>query len=327
MARALADHAEASIDLVDTILTGVVERVQHGELAAEPDGCTPSWSTWWPGRPRCKDCSCTTPTAAGCSIRCRALRPCCNNADREYFTYHRMHADKAAHVGSPVRSRSSGAWVIPVSRRLEHPTAALPAWRWRPSRSISSAAFYESFGIGDKGAIFLASDNGQLRRAAPFNENDVGADISERSGVPGCGKQRGVKPAARSWSPKSTRSSGCTPTATCALPAADRGGAVEGRSAGALAHAARWSACAGTLMLLLALLLLGTRMIRQLIERDRLQRRTARRQDRARSEQRLAAAAGADRRPDRPGQPAPFRPAPRTPNSSARSATRRRSRW
>jgi len=41
-----------------------------------------------------------------------------NNADREYFTWHRDHNDELIHVGHVIRSRSSGELIIPVSLRL-----------------------------------------------------------------------------------------------------------------------------------------------------------------------------------------------------------------
>ncbi|WP_338086298.1 diguanylate cyclase [Nissabacter archeti] len=41
-----------------------------------------------------------------------------NNADREYFIWHRTHADPEIHIGKVIRSRSTGDLVIPVSLRL-----------------------------------------------------------------------------------------------------------------------------------------------------------------------------------------------------------------
>jgi diguanylate cyclase (GGDEF)-like protein len=41
-----------------------------------------------------------------------------NNADREYFTYHRSNPSLATRVGKPIVSRMTGKWIIPVSRRL-----------------------------------------------------------------------------------------------------------------------------------------------------------------------------------------------------------------
>lgn len=48
----------------------------------------------------------------------KQLYPDMNNADREYFIWHREHADPGIHIGKVIRSRSSGELVIPVSRRL-----------------------------------------------------------------------------------------------------------------------------------------------------------------------------------------------------------------
>lgn len=43
-----------------------------------------------------------------------------NVADRPYFIYHRDTPGFAPLLGAPIRSRASGAWVIPLSRRLEY---------------------------------------------------------------------------------------------------------------------------------------------------------------------------------------------------------------
>ena len=44
-----------------------------------------------------------------------------NNSDREYFIFHRYDSGPGPHIGVPVISRSSGKWVIPVSRRINKP--------------------------------------------------------------------------------------------------------------------------------------------------------------------------------------------------------------
>lgn len=178
MARALADHAEASFDLVDTILSGVVERVQHGELAVEPDRL----------HGYLKETVASTPALQGLFLYDAAGQwllnslpgpsPLLNNGDREYFAFHRMHADKSAHVGDPVRSRSSGAWVIPVSRRLDHADGSFAGVALATVRIEFFRAFYDSFGIGQDGAIVLAFDNGRFLLRRPFNERDIGADFS-----------------------------------------------------------------------------------------------------------------------------------------------------
>jgi diguanylate cyclase (GGDEF)-like protein len=179
MARALSDHAAASIDLVDTILADVVERFQAGELRDD--------------RPRyhgfLASMTGRTPSLQGLFLYDADGRwllnslpgktsPVLNNADREYFIYHRTHADHLPHVGDPVRSRSSGAWVLPVSRRLDNPDGSFAGVALATVKIDFFRQFYESFDIGKEGTIFLAADNGAYVVRRPFAETDIGVDIS-----------------------------------------------------------------------------------------------------------------------------------------------------
>ncbi|MNY47820.1 hypothetical protein D3C86_1831170 [compost metagenome] len=59
-----------------------------------------------------------------------------NNSDRDYFIFHREHPERSPHIGPSIKSRTTGEWVIPVSRSSIIPMAVLPAWWWRPSISI-----------------------------------------------------------------------------------------------------------------------------------------------------------------------------------------------
>ncbi|MDQ2989221.1 MAG: diguanylate cyclase, partial [Pseudomonadota bacterium] len=270
MARALADHAEASFDLVDTILIGVVERVQHGELATEPDRL----------HDVLVEMVARTPSLQGLFLYDASGRwllnslpgpaPLLNNADRDYFIYHRTHADKATRIGAPLRSRSSGTWIIPVSRRLEHADGSFAGVALATVKIDFFRRFYESFGVGAKGAIIMASDQGQFVVRLPYKESEVGADMSQL-------------PLFQAWK-RGGLSTGSA-VLTSKVDHVER--LVTYRHlrhyplliAVALSKEevlARWrrsalGGFAGTLLLLVVLLGLGTRMIRQLIERDRLQ--------------------------------------------------------
>jgi hypothetical protein len=179
MARALSDHAEASIGLVDTILSGIVERVEAGEDHEEP------------GRMHgfLMDMVSGTPSLQGLFLYDAKGRwqlnslpePLLghNNADREYFIYHRNHTGKSAHVGDPVRSRSSGVWVIPVSRRVDNPDGTFAGVALATIKLDYFRSFYESIAIGRKGTIFLASDNGRFLLRLPFNEKEIGKNIAQ----------------------------------------------------------------------------------------------------------------------------------------------------
>ena len=121
LARATAQHAEDAIRQVDAITAALAERLEgdgfahvdrprlhallkqqaqimpqlHGLFVYGPDG---GWIV------TDKD---DVPAGA-------------NNADRDYFIYHRTHPDRQVRIGTVVRSRSTGDLIIPISRRLEN---------------------------------------------------------------------------------------------------------------------------------------------------------------------------------------------------------------
>jgi diguanylate cyclase (GGDEF)-like protein len=269
MARALSDHAEASIDLVDSILAGLVERYQHGELAEEP-GRLHAYFAGMVYRTQ----SLQGLFLFGADGRSRlnslaASTPALNYADREYFIYHRTHTDKSSHVGNPVRSRTSGAWVLPVSRRLDHPDGSFAGVALATVKIDFFRSFYESFAIGERGAIFLAADNGQYIVRRPYNEKLIGTDITGG-------------PVFKLWKEKGETGSAIL---VARIDKVERIYTYRHLRNYPLLIAvalskeevlARWRtrtlvSGAGTLILLGALLYLGERILRQIIERDRLQ--------------------------------------------------------
>jgi len=270
MARALSDHAEASLDLVDTILSDVSERFHAGELGRDRQrfhGFLISMTQ-------------RTSSLQGLFLFDAEGRwvlnslpenaPVSNNADREYFIYHRTHPGRAAHVGNPVRSRSSGVWVLPVSQRLDNPDGSFAGVALATVRIDFFKEFYESFDIGNDGTIFLALDSGVFVVRRPFRQADIGVDMS--SG-----------PVFKLWKKLGQ------PTGSAVMVA--RIDQVERLYtyrhlrryplliAVALSKQevlARWRtstiiAATGTLVLLAVLLWLGTRMIGQMMQRSRLQ--------------------------------------------------------
>ncbi|WP_441295452.1 PDC sensor domain-containing protein, partial [Massilia oculi] len=121
MSHALAAQAESAVRVVDTVLAGVVERV-------ETDGMKGT------GRPRLqlhlKNMATEVDELHGLFVfgpdghwlmTSQDRLPLYTVDDREYFQYHVRNPDRFVHVGKPVRSRSSGEWVLPVSRRLNNP--------------------------------------------------------------------------------------------------------------------------------------------------------------------------------------------------------------
>ncbi|MTW00781.1 sensor domain-containing diguanylate cyclase [Pseudoduganella ginsengisoli] len=100
-----------------------------------------------------------------------------NNADREYFVYHLNNTDRGAHVGVPVVSRSTGKWVLPVSRRLNHKDGSFAGVALATIDMEYFREFYESLDVGKRGAVGLALNSGVLVLRVPYDGKRIGASL------------------------------------------------------------------------------------------------------------------------------------------------------
>lgn len=101
-----------------------------------------------------------------------------NNADRDYFTYHKTHAQLSSRISAPVRSKSSGQWVLPVSRRVELADGSFAGVVLVTLGLASFERIYDSLNLGNTGTAFFALDDGTLIYRRPFQPNVIGMDIS-----------------------------------------------------------------------------------------------------------------------------------------------------
>ena len=96
-----------------------------------------------------------------------------NNSDREYFIHHRTNPSARTLISGPIVSRSSGEWVIPVSRRINDPDGKFAGVVLVTLSVKHLLGVLDRFQIGDQGAIALfATDQLLVRR--PFREADLG---------------------------------------------------------------------------------------------------------------------------------------------------------
>ncbi|CCD93728.1 putative Histidine kinase [Bradyrhizobium sp. ORS 375] len=105
-----------------------------------------------------------------------------NYADREFFIYHRDHDDRDMRLSAPVRGRTSNQWLIPLTRRFNHPDGSFGGVVVAAVGTQYFQDFYERLDIGQNGAILLASLNGPLLVRRPFADTNVGRDMSH-SGI------------------------------------------------------------------------------------------------------------------------------------------------
>lgn len=179
LARSLAQHAEDTFELADTILVGLVNRL-------ETDGTGP------PAMARLQSFidlrKATMGRFRGLFVYDETGRwlatseqvnfAAFNNSDRDYFKHHRQSADRQMLVGTPVRSRSGGQWVITVSRRFNHPDGSFAGVVLATIDAAYFSRFYGQFDIGPNGAITLLSASGIVLARSVDNDAYVGRDFS-----------------------------------------------------------------------------------------------------------------------------------------------------
>ncbi len=180
MARALASHAQASIKLGDAALSELVERIERDGLSGPAAA-----------RLRARMMTLTHDVdelhglfvyaADGAWLVSSLPTPVQgNNFDREYFQYHLTHPGNGMHIGKPVRSRSTGVWILPLSRRVDHPDGSFAGVALATLNLAWFGRFYDSFDVGESGTILMMLDDGTLLYRRPFRDEQIGSDV--RSG-------------------------------------------------------------------------------------------------------------------------------------------------
>jgi diguanylate cyclase (GGDEF)-like protein len=180
LARAMAQQADDTLHESDVALSNIVERVQH-------DGTSPAALTRLhqvmafqvSQQPQLGGIFLYDEHGAWLSTSQAMLLSQYNNADREYFVYHRTHPDTGVHLGAPIVSRSTGEWVLPMSRRINHADGSFAGVVLATVKLSYFSALYETFNIGQHGAVAMLFDDGIVATRRPFVESLIGKDVHD----------------------------------------------------------------------------------------------------------------------------------------------------
>jgi signal transduction histidine kinase/DNA-binding response OmpR family regulator/HPt (histidine-containing phosphotransfer) domain-containing protein len=159
---AASQHAEAAIRLASVALVGLVEQVEAGGVGpAQIERLRGHIRLDLAISPGLDDL--TLIDESGLFIVDGGLAtPHINFADREYFRYHRANPSDQPHIGEAVRSRISGNWVIPVSRRVNHPDGSIAGTVTATIAVAYFQNFYATFNLGQQGVAGFWRDDGVL---------------------------------------------------------------------------------------------------------------------------------------------------------------------
>lgn len=191
-----------------------------------------------------------------------------SNADRAYFQFHKNNPSREVHIGKPIVGRTSGALVIPVSRRIEYSDGRFAGVALATIKVDFFRKLYERLDIGADGSILMTLDEGALLLQVPFSADAVGTDISSHPAFrpqagPHVPKRSGEVDIAGTTHIFSNARVGDYQVGITVLRAKDQVLAVWLQIAALAALALA--------LLITAMVLLGRRVIRQIALRERLQ--------------------------------------------------------
>lgn len=113
-----------------------------------------------------------------------------NNADRDYFARHRESRSTRVLISKPVQSRSTGEWIVPVSKRLDDANGRFAGVLLATVRVDQILKLLDRFDIGEKGAISLSLADGTIVLRRPYAVADMGRLIPDNPIMPAVDRAR-----------------------------------------------------------------------------------------------------------------------------------------
>ncbi|SFU91073.1 sensor domain-containing diguanylate cyclase [Bradyrhizobium arachidis] len=179
LAHSLIQHADDTFELADTILVGLVHRLELDGTG--PDTIT-KLQTYLPTRKssdRIRGIFVYDETGRWLATTEHVDLSRFNNSDRDYFRQHRDSPAKGTLIGRPIKSRAGGQWIITASRRIDHPDGSFAGVALLTIDVAYFMKFYERFDFGPNGSASLLNNSGiMLARSRDESGAYVGRDLS-----------------------------------------------------------------------------------------------------------------------------------------------------
>ena len=176
MARSLSQHAEDSLDLLDSSILGAVTRLENDGTGAET--LSKLKSILVARRTALKRIYNIIICDESGHWLAAALGAGPSLEDRAFFLHHMQSPSRDAFIGKPVIGMVSSDWITTVSRRFNHPDGSFAGVVVATIDAKYFSEFYRQFDTGTNGAISLLSAAGVIMARSPDNSTYVGRDLS-----------------------------------------------------------------------------------------------------------------------------------------------------
>jgi diguanylate cyclase (GGDEF)-like protein len=180
LSRSLAQHAEDTFEMAELALTGLSDALaSNGKTPEFYANLTKSLRNQVAVSPRLAGLFVYGPDGSWLASSVPQMPTNANNSDRVYFRHHQANNDDRLYIGDPVQSRSSGQWIITLTRRINNPDGSFGGVILASINARFFADFYRAFDVGRGGAVTLFSTDGTILSRSPFSDGFVGMNRAE----------------------------------------------------------------------------------------------------------------------------------------------------
>ena len=181
LARAASQHANDTLRVADTALISIVQRVESDGLAAGRSQSMHQHLIRLTREIPLLDKLTVMDNQGRWLVNSQQfMRHDLTSEFREYFIHHRDNRSAIAFVGPPLRDRTTGAWVVTLSRRIDSPSGQFAGVAVASISLAYLQRFHQRFDLGKDGAIMLMLADGKVLTRRPAVENIIGKNVSDR---------------------------------------------------------------------------------------------------------------------------------------------------
>jgi diguanylate cyclase (GGDEF)-like protein/PAS domain S-box-containing protein len=174
LAHSLSEHAAYTIQAADIAMTGMVELLKY--QTPQTERFNRYLASTADALPQIREMGVIGPDGSWL-YSSLSETPRHNNADRDYFIYHRDTVGPALRINAPLESRLTGRSTIILSKRISRQDGSFGGVLVAAIDNDYFNSFYNRFDLGAGGAISLIRSDGVLLIRWPLS--NIGTDLSK----------------------------------------------------------------------------------------------------------------------------------------------------